>query len=97
MFAPASKIAHLTLEANQEVSNTGLWIHHILVCNATADDHEVIFRDNDDIEILSISAKSFRSTPYKTVFFADNGLKIDSVSDIDVSVTISYSGLSNQR
>ena len=97
MFAPAAKLDHMTLNVTHTLSEGSLWIHHILVCNATADDHEVIFRDNDDIEILSISAKSFRSTPYKTVFFADNGLKIDSVSDIDVSVTISYSGLSNQR
>lgn len=87
----ASKITRSVMDAARTVSESTIRVHGIVVSNATASVAEVVFTDTDDTPILNITCPANDSEHWTPVWIADNGLKITSVGDADVVVTVAHS------
>jgi len=90
MYAPASRLTRVELDAARTITTGSTRVSNILVCNAGASNREVIFRKNDATEILSIAVLAGTSFGYEVVWIADSGLTIDTLSDAAVSVTVAH-------
>lgn len=90
MYAPATRLTRVELDAARTISTGSIRVSSVLVCNATAGAVEVVFTDNDATEILSIAVPANTSFNYNVVWIAVNGLLIASEGDANVSVTVAH-------
>lgn len=88
-YAPATRLTRVELDAARVITTGSIRITGILVSNDSGGNVEVVFRDNDGTEILSIAVLAADSKSFEVPWIADNGLNIDSASSADVSVTVS--------
>ncbi len=73
------------------VATRSVRIDHILVCNATASNIEVVFSDAAGTEILSIAVIARDSFGYEVSWISSAGITIATEGDAAVSVTIAHS------
>ncbi len=88
--AVATEIQKVTLEETRRITSGSTFFHGITVQNASDLNYEVVFTDNDGLEILSIAVPTRKTIRYKVSFFADNGLIITGLNDSGVAVTLAY-------
>jgi hypothetical protein len=62
----------------------------IIVSNATASDAEVVFRNNDAVNILNITVPAHDSESFTAHWVAENGLVIPSAGNVNVVVTVAH-------
>tara|TARA_R110000751_G_scaffold93078_2_gene181857 strand:- start:820 stop:1017 length:198 start_codon:yes stop_codon:yes gene_type:complete len=60
------------------------------VSNDTAAAIEAEFTDADDVALLSIAVPVGGTYSWDVIWMADNGLKVATLSDADVSVTVAH-------
>jgi hypothetical protein len=86
----ASRITRVTLDVDRTITTGTIRVQNILVSNATNNAAEIIFLDNDDNNILNITAPPQDSESFPGDWIADNGLKIDAdaIADANVVVTV---------
>lgn len=90
MYAPATRLTRVELDAARVITTGSIRVSNVLVCNATAGAVEVSFLDNDATEILSIAVPANSSFQYPAVWIASNGLNIATEGDAGVSVTVAH-------
>lgn len=81
----------LNAERTPFTATESVRIDHILVCNSTASNIEVIFSNAAGTEILSIAVLARDSFPYEVSWICDAGMVIATEGDAAVSVTIAHS------
>lgn len=86
----ASRLSHVTLDAERSISSGSIRVLNILVSNPTALDHLVTFNNNSGTTILQIAVPARDSETYAVAFIADAGLVVESVSDVNVTVTVAH-------
>lgn len=87
----ATKITYGTLDAALVISTGSIRVSDILVTNASASNVVAIFRDNDNNIKLRLAVLAHDSNSWGAKWIADNGLKVDSLSDSDISVSVAHS------
>ncbi len=84
-------LTRVELDAERTILDGTYRVDHILVCNSTASNIEVIFNDADGTEILSIAVLARDSFGYEVSWIAGNGLVAETEGDAAVSVTVAHS------
>ncbi len=86
----APKITRVTLDAARTISTGSIRVQNIMISNATVSAAEVVFTDTDDTPILNITVPPQDSEDWAVVWIADNGLKVTSLGDANVVVTVAH-------
>ena len=84
----ASRITRLTLNADRVLTTGSIRVYSVYIANTTTTPVEVVFHDNDGIPLLNMVCPAFGSENFAGLWLADNGLKVLSLDDAGVIVTI---------
>ena len=86
----ATKTTRVELNAARTISLNSIRVHSILVSNDTAGAIEAEFTDADDVALISIAVPVGATYSWDVMWMADNGLKVATLGDADVSVTVAH-------